>query len=276
MTPTDAKRYWRQYEAEREQDQNAVFDIRIAIAGSMTIEPLEAHLGGHLVHRKFKPTFTIGPFNQVRQICSDYRATLGSDNLNVIVLLWRVEDMFPETLTRCLESPAAVGDLLAELKALVGAVVVLRRSFHGMLIVSTPPYPSMPGFELLDIGQASRGVTLFNTILQFWTREVAQLERVRLFDLHGLLLRAGLSHAQDVRKWMLYRQPYTEKFWFDVGNMLARMIAAEKVSPKKCVVLDLDNTLWEGSSARKGWRVSCSETIFPAKPTAISNAIFST
>ena len=162
MTPTDAKQHWRQYEAERQQDQNAVFDIRIAIAGSMTIEPLEAYLGGHLVHRKFKPSFTIGPFNQVRQICSDYRAQLGTDNLNVIVLLWRIEDMFPEMLTRCLESSAAVGDLLAELKGLVGAVAELRRSFQGTLIVSTPPYPSMPGFELLDIGQASLGVTLFN------------------------------------------------------------------------------------------------------------------
>jgi len=246
MTPTDAKQDWRAYKTEQEQCQNAVFDIRVAIAGSMTIEPLEAYLGAHLLQRKFKPTFTIGPFNQVRQICSDYRATLGVDNLNVIVMLWRIEDMFPEMLTRSLESPAAVGDLLAELKGLVGATAELRRSFHGTLIVSTPPYPSMPGFELLDIGQASLGMTLFSTILQFWTREVAQLERVRLFDLHGLLLRAGLSNAQDVRKWMLYRQPYTENFWFDVGNMLARMIAAEKVSPKKCVVLDLDNTLWGG------------------------------
>ena len=246
MTPADAKQNWRPYKVEDEQDQNAVFEIRVAIAGSMTIAPLEAYLGAHLLQRKFKPTFTIGPFNQVRQICSDYRATLGVDNLNVIVLLWRIEDMFPEMLTRCLESPAAVGDLLAELKGLVGAIAELRRSFHGTLIVSTPPYPSMPGFELLDIGQASLGMALFNTILQFWTREVAQLERIRLFDLHGLLLTAGLSHAQDVRKWMLYRQPYTENFWFDVGNMLARMIAAEKVSPKKCVVLDLDNTLWGG------------------------------
>ena len=34
--------------------------------------------------------------------------------------------------------------------------------------------------------------------------------------------------------------------------MLGRMIAAEKISPKKCVVLDLDNTLWGGIIGEDG------------------------
>ncbi len=78
------------------------------------------------------------------------------------------------------------------------------------------------------------------------------MERVRLFDLHGLMLNAGIKQAQDVRKWQLYRQPYTEAFWQDIGRMLGRMIAAEKISPKKCVVLDLDNTLWGGIIGEDG------------------------
>jgi FkbH-like protein len=252
MTPSDAKRNWTQFKAEREHGRNADFDLRAAIVGSMTVEPLEAYLGAYLLQRNFAPSFTIGPFNQIRQVCSDYRATVGRDDLNAIVVLWRIEDMFPEILNRCLESPAAVDDLLAEIEGLAVGVAELRRKFHGTLIVSTPPYPSMPGFELLDLGQASLGMAIFNSVLQCWTRAVTRLERVRLFDLHGLLVRAGLSQAHDVRKWLLYRQPYTEKFWCDAGRMLARTIAAEKISPKKCVVLDLDNTLWGGIVGEDG------------------------
>jgi FkbH-like protein len=246
MSAPDPKSTWRQYRAAQTRQPHPDFNLSIAIAGSMTVDPLEPYLGAHLLSKQFKPHITVGPFNQLRQICYDHQATLGGGEFNVIALLWRVEDLFPTMLAHCLDSSAAVGDLLAEVKGLADSVAHLRRSFTGTLIVSTPPYPSMPGFEVLDMGQASSGMMAFNAISQFWTQEMAQLERVRLFDLHGLMLNAGISQAQDVRKWQLYRQPYTESFWQDIGHMLGRMIAAERISPKKCVVLDLDNTLWGG------------------------------
>jgi FkbH-like protein len=252
MTATDPKLAWRQYVAAQRQQSNPEFDMRTAIAGSMTVEPLEPHLGAYLLSRRFKPQLTIGPFNQLRQICLDHRAVLGCSNLTVIVLLWRLEDLFPDMLARCLHDHDAVSGLLRELKSFADCVAHLRKSFNGTVIVSTPPYPSMPGFEVLDIGQASSGMMAFNAVAQFWTREIAEMERVRLFDLHGLMLNAGIKQAHDVRKWQLYRQPYTEPFWHDIGRMLGRMISAEKITPKKCVVLDLDNTLWGGIIGEDG------------------------
>jgi FkbH-like protein len=220
--------------------------MRIAIAGSMTVEPLEPYLGAHLLSKKFRPHITVGPFNQLWQICYNHQGVLGCSGFDTLALLWRVEDLFPDRLVACLNNPVAVADLLADVKGLADAVALLRKSFKGNLIVSTPPYPSAPGFEVLDTVQASSGMLVFNAISQFWTQEIAKLERVRLFDLHGLMLNRGLRQALDVRKWHLYHQPYTEPFWQDIGRMLGRMIAAEKISPKKCVVLDLDNTLWGG------------------------------
>jgi FkbH-like protein len=128
----------------------------------------------------------------------------------------------------------------------------LRDSFHGTLIVSTLPWPSMPGYELSEVGQATAGALAFKAASQFWIQEVAKMDRVRLLDLHGLMLNMGLKQAHDLRKWQLYRQPYTEPFWADIGRMLGRVISAEKISPKKCVVLDLDNTLWGGIIGEDG------------------------
>ena len=252
MTAPDSKLAWREYMAAQKLQPDPQFDLHTAVAGSMTIEPLEPYLGAHLLSKKFKPHITVGPFNQLQQICYDHQSVLGGDDFNAIALLWRVEDLFPDMLAHCLDSPAAVGELLREVKSFADSVAYLRKSFNGTLIVSTPPYPSMPGFGVLDMGQASSGMTAFNAIAQFWIQEIAKMERVRLFDLHGLMLNAGIKQAQDVRKWQLYRQPYTELFWQDIGRMLGRMIAAEKLSPKKCVVLDLDNTLWGGIIGEDG------------------------
>ena len=252
MTPLDTKSRWRQYVAAQKQQPKQNFDMRVAIAGSMTVEPLEPYLGAHLVSKKFKPRIAVGPFNQLRQLCYHHQQVLGRRDFNAIVLLWRIEDLFPDMLARCLDSPAAVEDLRREIKGLADAVNHLRNSFDGTLVVSTPPYPSLPGFEVLDIGQASVGMAAFNAVSQFWTQEISRLERVRIFDLHGLMLHAGMKQAQDFRKWLLYRQPYSESFWQEIGRMLGRMLAAEKINPKKCIALDLDNTLWGGIIGEDG------------------------
>src|SRR5262245_24855359 len=207
MTAPDPKLAWRQYVAAQRQQANTEFDMRTAIAGSMTVEPLEPYLGAYLLSKRFKPQITVGPFNQLRQICLDHQTVLGSSNLTVIVLLWRLEDLFPDMLARCLHDHDALSDLLRELKSFADCVAHLRKCFNGTVIVSTPPYPSMRGFEVLDIGQASSGMMAFNTVAQFWTREIAEMEHVRLFDLHGLMLNAGIKQAHDVRKWQLYRSP---------------------------------------------------------------------
>ena len=248
----DPKSHWRQYLAAQKQLPKVEFDMRVAIAGSMTVEPLEPYLGAHLISKKFKPCIAVAPFNQLRQICHDYKQVLGRNDLDAIALLWRVEDLFPDILAACLDNPAPVEDLLRELKELAGSVGRLRKSFNGTLIVSTPPYPLLPGFELLDIRQALEGMAVFSAVLQFWTQEIARLERVRILDLHGLMLSLGTKHAHDSRKWLLYRQPYTETFWQEIGRLLGRILAAEKISPKKCIALDLDNTLWGGIIGEDG------------------------
>ena len=193
MTGSDLRRRWRQYKADQEQKGGAEVDIRVALAGSMTVEPLEPYLGAQLLRRNFKPSIIAGPFNQLRQICSDPRSTLGRDDINVIVLLWRIEDLFPDMLMHCLRFPGTLSDLLQEVRELVDAVSKLRKSFTGTLIVSTPPYPSVPGFNLLELGQESSGISIFNTISQFWTEQIGKLERVRLLGLQGLLLKVGID-----------------------------------------------------------------------------------
>ena len=58
MAGPDPKSVWRQYQAE-EKSQPAATDMRIAIAGSITVEPLEPYLGTYLLGKKFRPHITV-------------------------------------------------------------------------------------------------------------------------------------------------------------------------------------------------------------------------
>jgi FkbH-like protein len=145
-----------------------------------------------------------------------------------------------------------VADLQREVNRLCDAVAALRQDFTGTLIVSTPPYPIWPGFQLLDSVQPSPGLALFHQLAQTWASRLARIERVRQLDLQGLVLNSGLKAVHDQRKWYLYRQPYSDGFWLEIGELLGRLIAAETREAKKCVVLDLDNTLWGGIIGEDG------------------------
>jgi FkbH-like protein len=78
------------------------------------------------------------------------------------------------------------------------------------------------------------------------------VDRVRLLDLDALMQKTGSDAAFDARKWYLYRQPWSEKFWAETGRQAGRIVCAQTLSAKKCVVLDADNTLWGGVVGEDG------------------------
>jgi FkbH-like protein len=257
----DPKTEWRAYLSQQPKP-----DYIIGVSSSVTADPLAPYLGAHLLGKKYAPQVVFGDFNQLHQACLDHKSFFGRDDLNAIVLLWRLEDMFGGLLAQCLDHPGeALPKLFDELRGLAAAVAKLRKDFKGTLVVAVPPYPAIPGYEAQDIGQAASGALVYTKLSQLWTEEIAKIGRVRLLDLQGLLLQTGARNAHDARKWALYRQPYTEAFWADIGRQAGRMIAAEKISPKKCIVLDLDNTLWGGIVGEDGLEGLALGDDFPGK-----------
>ena len=242
MQTADKRSQWRQHQTNAAVSSP---DIRVAIAGSMTVEALTPYLGSYLLGRSFRnPHIFSGPFGQILQICRDYR-NFFPENPDVIVLLWRIEDMFPHILE---DLPA----LLDAEAMFAHAVRALRESFKGIIIVSMPPYPSTSMFDVTDLEQPATGAVLYRKVVQVWAEHMTGIARLRLIDLDALERKVGDDAVHDPRKWFLYRQPWAEEFWSVMGRQLGRIIAAETRSPKKCIVLDADNTLWGGIVGEDG------------------------
>lgn len=242
MTASDPVGVWRRF---RKVQQAGAPDITVAVAATVTADPIEGYLGAHLLGRGFdRPRLIFGPFNQIHQVCRDYKNVFGQVP-DAIALLWRLEDMFPDLLNEPDRLTSAVEDLAA-------AVQSLRQNFGGTIIVSMPPYPSTPDFDIRQIDQPLAGGLLHARIRAMWVDHMTAIDRVRIIDLSALQEKVGADASFDTRKWYLYRQPWTEPFWNAVGMQLGRIICAEKLSAKKCIVLDADNTLWGGVIGEDG------------------------
>ncbi len=69
---------------------------------------------------------------------------------------------------------------------------------------------------------------------------------VHICDVEFLSARRGTIEAWDARAWFESKQAYGRGLMLDVAREAAHLIATLRETPKKVVVLDLDNTLWGG------------------------------
>ncbi len=250
--PGESRRAWAQLQ-RAEATSGAAAVRRIAIAGSFTVDPVTPYLGLRL-HELGEGTakITIGPFDQLMQTCLDYRGTLGND-ANVVVLIWRIEDLLRSELQAFIRGDAAGLDrALDKLMEFTGALAILRNDFSGLIIVSNPGFPHGPDLDIRNLAAAETSGEFHRAIAGAFAAAVRTLEDVILLDLDGLQRLHGVPATLDMRKWYLYRQPFTETYWQSIGNTLASLIASRRVASKKCLVIDCDNTLWGGIIGEDG------------------------
>jgi FkbH-like protein len=71
-------------------------------------------------------------------------------------------------------------------------------------------------------------------------------EGVTLFDLNHIANTFGLSGWREDRHWYQSKQPFAPNAFGLVAFNFARLVGSMKGTMRKCIVLDLDNTLWGG------------------------------
>ena len=74
----------------------------------------------------------------------------------------------------------------------------------------------------------------------------AAYKNVFLVDLDGLQSRQGESQVRDSKMYCIAKMPFRTDFLPHLAKHITDLILAASGSFKKCVVLDLDNTLWGG------------------------------
>ena len=75
---------------------------------------------------------------------------------------------------------------------------------------------------------------------------------LHICDLEFLACRQGGIAAQDDRAWFETKQPCSSSLLVELAREASHLLASLRRSPKKVLVLDLDNTLWGGVIADDG------------------------
>ena len=113
---------------------------------------------------------------------------------------------------------------------------VIQQTF---LDVTDPVFGS---YDRLAAAAPSRLVTRLNDLVS----RAAGSEGVLLLDVASASQRDGIGAWFDTGRWMQAKMEIAPQAAPLYGDMVARIVAAQRGLSKKCLVLDLDNTLWGG------------------------------
>ncbi len=244
----DAQKTWRRW---RKENRDADAGYRVGVAATFTADPLIPYVGAGLLEQGLMPAIELADYNQVLALCYSPDSYF-SDETDAIVLLWRVEDLAEEALDTLVRAEdEAYAALLAQVDMLLDAIVHLSNRFQGTLCLNLPPCPDHPAWDLAAVGRSAAS-SLHQEICRHVQERLREHGNIRLLDLDALERSLGAERARDPAKWYLYRQPYVEEFHFELAGLLARTLIRETRPPKKCIVVDCDNTLWGGVIGEDG------------------------
>ena len=226
---------------------------RVVVLSDFTIEPLvgcllvRAHLEGMPIRVEVCP-----PQDLARTILEP-GGVLYEANPDIVLVVVSPEAILAEAAS---PSPAdeaanrsAVHRALAQYCELLGA---LRARSNATVLVANLVSPVSSPLGLLDwqIGSGvQRAIEELNHGLADWLRQQA---RMFLVDLAGMCASAGHDQTFDRRMDLLAHQPFATGVMPRLAADINRYLMAVTRTPRKCLILDLDHTLWGGVLAEEG------------------------
>jgi len=224
------------------------------VAATFTANPLVPYLGVKCLDGAGSmPVITIAPYDQVFQVCLNWRAMFTGRAPTAFIVMWRIEDVLRSDLQEFLRgNRAAFERALGKIEELRGAVSSLRQSFSGTIVVSIPPFPHGSDHDIRAARSALTAGLFHRRLVDKWISGMEEVAGIAFLDLDSIQRLVGIEHSIDARKWYLYRQPYTEEFWHAVAEDLSITLKRQRNAAKKCLVVDCDNTLWGGIVGEDG------------------------
>ena len=216
---------------------------KVGLLGDGTLSLLGPAIVGSALRHGLLLEVVEGEYNNAVQESADPSSRLRADSLDMAIIA-------PDRRMAGLDLAAASAGAAAEkvdtaFERLRLIVSNLRNSIAGTIFIQTAPAPIEPLFGSLD--RLERGSSFamterFNQRIADWATE----GEVVLIDIARLAASVGLEQWDDPRHWHASKISFSPELIPVYAEVVARTIAAARGRSRKCLVLDLDNTLWGG------------------------------
>lgn len=241
-----AVRLLRKQKLLRRQLQNRpdLLSVRIAFLCGSTVNEVAALLELLLLEQGIQPIFYFSDYNKYFE-----EAVLDTARL----IEFRPDIIFVYTSSVSIQNWPTLEtselDLVPQVAAETmrfAAIWEGLRSLGAVVIQNNFELPAQRLFGNYD-AVCPAGRTRFTRLLNTeFAREAASRTNLLIHDLNGVAASMGLKAFHDADRWYSYKMITTPEASLEVAKSSAAMVLAIYGRTRKCLVLDLDNTLWGG------------------------------
>lgn len=213
--------------------------FRLGILSNATTDLLQNAIRGTALRHGIDITVEIGAFDQILAQALDASSSINKARCDA-VLLAIDHRIFP---TADPSDNSGVDEVLDMLRTTRDA---LHANSGAASIFATLPAPVEPVFGSFDAVLDGTGRALATALNDGLRTLVRQSKGDFLFDVAAVANGVGLSRWHDPIQWNVAKLAFAQEFLPLYADHLMRIIAAARGKSRKCLVLDLDNTLWGG------------------------------
>ena len=230
--------------------------VRAAYLGNFVLDPFPSYVSVYAACEGLACGSYVGAYNQYFQEILDPSNALHHYDPHVIVAALAMRALDAEVAH---SFPALRADQRRDrLERIVGLlqewVGQALKNTRATVVLCNFPLPAIAQDGIADAKSAFGEMQFYYELNSRLAQLVAAHSRVHLLDIARLAARFGSDRAHDPKMYYLAKQEWSPAFCQVVAGEMTRFLVALEGRSKKCVVLDLDNTLWGGVLGEEGPR----------------------
>jgi FkbH-like protein len=235
---------YRELRKNLKKDYGAFPKLRVALLSDQAAQYPARALRAVAYEYRIDAEIYEAPFDSVEAEALDPSSELYAFDPNVVVVFPTVENIRARYYETDPELRAVYGGEETERWLAVADSIAERSSAHvilcNLLEIDDGLYGSYAASYPLSLLAVVRSVN------DGFAAGVAVRSGIGLADIASLAAQEGLKRARDDRMYYLSSSPFSQEFLFAAMDRVMSYIAALRGNVKKCLVTDLDNTLWGG------------------------------
>ena len=228
--------------------------VRAALLASFTIDSLVPYLEVEAARSGFSLDTYVAPFNSIQQELLDPDSGCASHQADVVFILQMLEDICPPLAEDYLGLDSArrtqhIKSLLSEISE---SITAFRTRSQANIVIGNFVRSLWAPLGILEPMVPDSQTEVINQLNTRLINELRSAAGVYIFDFDKICADIGYRNWRDDKMWLLGRAPLSAAILPALAQAQATYLSASMRGPRKCLVLDLDNTLWGGVVGEDG------------------------
>jgi FkbH-like protein len=224
-------------------DFSPLTPFKLGIIGNATTHFVAPAIQASALRHGIALTVAEGHYDQPMQEALDVRSTihqLQPDGV-LVAIDYRGLGLLPSPGNKEM-AQENIAAAMAHLKQISDGIHANSKAICIFKTLARPVEPVFGSFDAALPGTQRWLIDHFNRALAEWLLGTSDV----LFDVAGLAETVGLAEWHDQTLWNMAKLPFASIFIPIYSEMLARILGALRGKSRRCLILDLDNTLWGG------------------------------